>query len=249
MSETTTTCVIVGCGPAGMVAGLLLARGAVQVMVLEKHKDFLRDFRGDTLHPSTIQLLDELGLYEEFTALPQLTRSEKFGFDLADGHHVTPVDFTRLPVKHRYLALAPQWDMLGMLADAAKKEPTFTLRMSHEVTGLLREATGRITGVRYTSPDGGGEIRADLTLVCDGCGSLCRREARPDHPGVPRQLRHLVVPAARRRRHRRQPAARLSARHLDGGHPPAGTTCRPSGPSARATTPGSGDVASVGRAS
>lgn len=177
MSETSTTCVIVGGGPAGMVAGLLLARGGVQVVVLEKHEDFLRDFRGDTVHPSTIQLLDELGLYDEFTALPQLTRFDKFGFDLADGHHVTPVDFTRLPLKHRYLALAPQWDLLDMLADAANKEPTFTLRMSHEVTGLLRDATGRIAGVRYTSPDGDGEVRADLTLVCDGRWSLCRREA------------------------------------------------------------------------
>lgn len=177
MNSSDTGCVIVGGGPAGMVAGLLLARGGVRVTVLEKHADFLRDFRGDTVHPSTIQLLDELGLYERFTALPQLTRFEKVGFDLADGRRVTPVDFTRLPLKHRYLALAPQWDLLDMLADAARQEPTFTLRMSHEVTGLLHGADGQVAGVGYTSPDGDGELRADLTLVCDGRWSLCRREA------------------------------------------------------------------------
>jgi 2-polyprenyl-6-methoxyphenol hydroxylase-like FAD-dependent oxidoreductase len=177
MSEQQTTCAIVGGGPAGMVAALILARAGVQVTVLEKHADFLRDFRGDTVHPSTLQLLDELGLYDEFTALPQVTKFEKISFDLPDGRKLTVADFTRLPLRHRYLALVPQWDLLNMLAEAAGNEPTFTLRMRHEVTGLLRDTAGRITGVRYNSPDGPGEIHAHLTLVCDGRWSVCRQEA------------------------------------------------------------------------
>jgi 2-polyprenyl-6-methoxyphenol hydroxylase-like FAD-dependent oxidoreductase len=170
-----TTCVIVGGGPAGMVAALLLARGGVEVTVLEKHADFLRDFRGDTVHPSTLRLLDELGLYEQFDALPH-TRLEGWGLDLPDGRSAKVIDFTRLPLPHRYIAMVPQWDLLDLLAEAGRQEPTFTLRMRHDVTGLLYES-GRIVGVRYDGPDGPGELRADLTIACDGRWSLCRREA------------------------------------------------------------------------
>ena len=174
MSEKTT-CLIVGGGPAGMVAGLLLARGVVEVTVLEKHADFLRDFRGDTVHPSTLRLLDELGLYEQFNALPH-TRLEGWGLDLPDGRKAPIIDFRRLRMPHPYIAMVPQWDLLDLLAEAGRKEPTFTLRMSHDVTGLLYEAD-RVVGVRYESPDGPGELRADLTIACDGRWSLCRRES------------------------------------------------------------------------
>ena len=174
MSEKTT-CIVVGGGPAGMVGGLLLARGGVEVTVLEKHADFLRDFRGDTVHPSTLRLLDELGLYEQFTAL-QHTRLEGFSLDVPGGRSASVVDFTRLRMPHRYIAMVPQWDLLELLAEAGRAEPTFTLRMSHDVTGLLYES-GRVVGVRYDSPDGPGELRADLTIACDGRWSLCRREA------------------------------------------------------------------------
>jgi 2-polyprenyl-6-methoxyphenol hydroxylase-like FAD-dependent oxidoreductase len=126
------------------------------------------------VHPSTLQLLDELGLYDQFNALPH-TRLEGWGIDLSDGRKAPVIDFTRLRLPHRYIAMVPQWDLLDLLAEAAQKEPTFTLRMSHDVTGLLYES-GRVVGVRYDSPDGPGELRADLTIACDGRWSLCRRE-------------------------------------------------------------------------
>lgn len=170
----STTCAIVGGGPAGMVLGLLLARAGIDVTVLEKHADFLRDFRGDTVHPSTLRLLDELGLWDRFNALPQ-SKVEAATMTV-DGKTLTMVDFRRLHQPHRYVALVPQWDLLNLLAEAAEAEPTFTLRLQHEVTGLVRTG-GRTTGVRYTSPDGDGELRADLTVACDGRGSVLRQAA------------------------------------------------------------------------
>ena len=170
----STTCAIVGGGPAGMVLGLLLARAGVEVTVLEKHADFLRDFRGDTVHPSTLRLLDDLGLWQKFTALPQ-SKVEQAALDL-DGTSLTMVDFRRLRQPHPYIAMVPQWDLLDLLADAAQAEPTFSLRLEHEVTGLLTEG-GRTVGVRYRTPAGEGELRADLTVACDGRTSVVRQAA------------------------------------------------------------------------
>ncbi len=170
----STTCAIVGGGPAGMVLGLLLARAGIEVTVLEKHADFLRDFRGDTVHPSTMRLLDELGLFEQFDKLPQ-SKVEQATLAI-DGESVTMVDFRRLRQPHPYVAMVPQWDLLNLLAEAGEAEPTFTLRTRHEVTGLLRDGS-RTTGVRYSSPVGDGELLADLTVACDGRTSLVRQEA------------------------------------------------------------------------
>ena len=170
----STTCAIVGGGPAGMVLGLLLARGGVEVTVFEKHADFFRDFRGDTVHPVTLRMLDELGLFSRFDALPQ-THFEKAEFDL-EGRRITVVDFRRLHQPHPYVALVPQWDLLDLLADAGRAEPTFTLRMQTEVTGLVKDGD-TVTGVRFEGPDGPGELRADLTVGCDGRTSVIRQAA------------------------------------------------------------------------
>ena len=170
-----TTCAIVGGGPAGLFLGLLLARAGVDVTVLEKHADFLRDFRGDTVHPVTMRLLDQLGLFEQFDRLPHSV-VQRGQFDV-DGKLYTLVDFGRLRSQpHPYVAMVPQWDLLDLIADAAQAEPTFTLLLQHDVTGLLRDGD-RVTGVRYTSPDGAGELRADLVVGCDGRTSVVRRDA------------------------------------------------------------------------
>lgn len=175
MSERTT-CVVIGGGPAGMVLGLLLARAGVTVTVLEKHADFLRDFRGDTVHPTTQDLLDELGLGDRFAALPQ-SRVEEVAFPVGEEQLLVVGDFRRLRVPHPYIAMVPQWDLLSLLADAGRAEPTFTLRMKTEATELIRES-GRVVGVRYRTADGEtGELRADLTVACDGRTSMAREQA------------------------------------------------------------------------
>ncbi|MFF9179976.1 FAD-dependent oxidoreductase [Streptomyces misionensis] len=173
-----TTCCVVGGGPAGMVLALLLARSGVEVTVLEKHADFLRDFRGDTVHPSTLALLDELGLAERFARLPQ-RRVRTVRLPVDPGRpEVKVADLSVLRGPYDYVAMVPQWDLLDLLADEARREPAFELRMNTEATGFLTEG-GRVTGVRYRTADGRtGELRALLTVACDGRGSLAR--SRPE---------------------------------------------------------------------
>jgi 2-polyprenyl-6-methoxyphenol hydroxylase-like FAD-dependent oxidoreductase len=189
-----TTCCVVGGGPAGMVLGLLLARAGVRVTVLEKHADFLRDFRGDTVHASTLTLLDELGLGDDFAKVPHRLM-ERMQVQLDQG--VAPVaDLRRLPGPHKHIALVPQWDFLDLLADAGTSEPTFTLRMSTEVTGLARRA-GTVTGVRYRTSDGQtGELAADLVVAADGRSSVVRAAAglHTREFGVPMDVWWFRVP-------------------------------------------------------
>jgi 2-polyprenyl-6-methoxyphenol hydroxylase-like FAD-dependent oxidoreductase len=168
-------CCVAGGGPAGMMLGLLLARQGVEVVVLEKHGDFLRDFRGDTVHPSTLRLLDELGLADEFLELPH-QKVTQVGVTTDDGTYVL-ADFGRLRGKFPFLAFVPQWDFLDFLADRARRYPNFQLQMNAEAIGLLRE-DGQVTGVRYRTPgDGEHEVRAQLTVAADGRNSGLRAEA------------------------------------------------------------------------
>ena len=146
MAEQRTTCAIVGGGPAGIVLGLVLARAGVEVTVLEKHGDFLRDFRGDTVHVSTMTLIDELGLWDRFAELPWKPIEQ--ARVVLDAGPATVADLSRLPVRHPFIAMVPQWHLLDMLAAAAEEEPTFTLLRHAEVTDLRRRG-GRVTGVRW----------------------------------------------------------------------------------------------------
>lgn len=171
-----TGCAVVGGGPAGMMLGLLLARAGVKVTVLEKHADFLRDFRGDTVHPSTVRLIDELGLGAEFRQLPQ-SRLRSVVLPVPGGPPVTLGDFEALRPPYNYIAMMPQWDFLNFLAAAASEEPGFTLLMSHTATGLVRDG-GRVRGVRFRSPDGtSDELLADLVVATDGRHSALRAAA------------------------------------------------------------------------
>ncbi|MEC3918157.1 FAD-dependent oxidoreductase [Nocardia sp. CDC160] len=170
-----TTCLIVGGGPAGMFLGVMLARAGVEVTVLEKHGDFLRDFRGDTVHPTTLELLDALGLREDFAKLPQ-RRLNTVQIPIG-GRMETLATFAHIPGRHKYVAMVPQWDLLDLLARAGDMEPTFRLRMNTEAVDLVH-AGGKVAGVRYRTKDGAtGEIRADLTVACDGRASVLRSAA------------------------------------------------------------------------
>ena len=171
----TTSAVIVGGGPAGMMLGLLLARQGVDVVVLEKHGDFFRDFRGDTVHPSTLRLLDELGLAGKFLELPH-QEVERLGVTTDDGAFVL-ADFSRLPGAFPFLTFVPQWDFLSFLATEAAGYPNFRLLMGAEARELLRR-DGTVVGVRYATSDGrSGEIYAALTVAADGRHSRVRAEA------------------------------------------------------------------------
>jgi 2-polyprenyl-6-methoxyphenol hydroxylase-like FAD-dependent oxidoreductase len=186
-SPLTTQCCIAGGGPAGMMLGYLLARAGVDVIVLEKHADFLRDFRGDTIHPSTLELMHELGLLGEFLRLPHFN-VERLGADIGDTR-VYVADFTRLPSTCKYLMFMPQWDFLDFLADHAKRYPRFHLMMKAEATGLI-ERGGAVTGVRAKTEAGPVDITAPLVIGCDGRHSTIRAAAglRVEDLGAPMDI-------------------------------------------------------------
>src|SRR4051794_35945587 len=171
MKELRTQCAVAGGGPAGMMLGYLLARAGVDVIVCEKHADFLRDFRGDTVHPSTLEIMHELGLADRLLALPHQKIERLSG---AVGDQTFPfADFTHLPVHYPFIALMPQWDFLNFLATEAKAFPNFTLLMRTEVTGAIEE-NGKAVGVRADSPEGNVQIKADLVIAADGRRSTVR---------------------------------------------------------------------------
>jgi len=165
---------VIGGGPAGMMLGYLLARAGIQVTVLEKHNDFLRDFRGDTVHPSTLQLMHELGILETFLKIPhqQLTSVSGVFGDFA----FTAADYRYVPTHCKFVALMPQWDFLEFLSKQAKRFPSFDLRMQHEAIDLL-QSNGRVTGVKVRTPEEILEIRSDLVIACDGRHSTTRKAA------------------------------------------------------------------------
>lgn len=187
------TCVIAGGGPAGAVLALLLARAGVRVTLLEKHGDFLRDFRGDTVHPSTLQVLDELGLAEELDRLPH---RKAYSMTLQTDDATVPIaDLSRLPGRYNYIAFVPQWDFLNLVTAAAKRYPTFRLVMNAEVYDVIREGNA-VRGVRYRDAGGEHELRAALTVAADGRHSDVRRAAGlvPVEHGVPMDVLWFRLP-------------------------------------------------------
>jgi 2-polyprenyl-6-methoxyphenol hydroxylase-like FAD-dependent oxidoreductase len=183
-SSIATKCCIAGGGPAGMMLGFLLARAGVDVVVLEKHADFFRDFRGDTIHPSTLELMHELGLLGEFLKVPH-QKVEKLSGRIGNDR-VVMADFSHLPTHCKFIALMPQWDFLNFLAAHGKRYKTFDLRMQAEATGLIEEG-GRVVGLRANAADGTLTIRADLVVGCDGRHSTVREQAgfKSDDYGAP----------------------------------------------------------------
>jgi 2-polyprenyl-6-methoxyphenol hydroxylase-like FAD-dependent oxidoreductase len=191
LESLSTTCVIAGAGPAGMMCGYLLARAGVDVTVLEKHADFLRDFRGDTVHPSTLQIMHELGLLEDFLKLPH-TRITTGNLEIGDERFVIG-DFARLPTLCKFIALMPQWDFLDFLARQARKLPNFHLLMQTEAIDLIVQ-DDRISGVLAAGVRGNVQIKACLTIAANGRHSTLRGGLKVMDKGAPFDVLWLRLP-------------------------------------------------------
>lgn len=199
-------CCIAGGGPAGMMLGFLLARAGVEVIVLEKHADFLRDFRGDTIHPSTLEVMHELGLLEDFLKLPHEEATQITG--IVGHEEVIVADLSHLPTHCRFIAFMPQWDFLNFLMERGQRYPTFHVHLRTEVTSLL-ERNGRVIGVQAKTPDGPVEIEADLVVGADGRHSTVRARSglEVEEFGAPMDV--LWLRLSRRPTDRRNPLGRF----------------------------------------
>lgn len=191
--DQSVTCCVTGGGPAGMMLGVLLARAGVKVCVLEKHADFFRDFRGDTIHPSTLRMMEELGWLDEFLKLPH-QEVQRLYMQFGDTR-VEMADFSHLPITTKFIALMPQWDFLNFLAEKGRAYPGFDLKMNTEATELVQEG-GRVVGVKANSPDGPITIRADLVVAADGRSSTLRAAAGflPENFGAPMDVMWFRLP-------------------------------------------------------
>lgn len=188
-----TTCCIAGGGPAGMMLGFLLARQGIDVTVLEKWPDFFRDFRGDTIHPSTMEFLHDIGLLEKFLSLPHQKSRQLSGF--FNEEEITIADFSTLNVRAPYVAFMPQWDFLNFIAEEARAYPAFHLMMETEATGILTEEK-RVIGIQAKTPKGPLEIRAPLVIAADGRSSTVRKKSglKKVSTGVPIDVLWFPIP-------------------------------------------------------
>src|SRR5579864_373991 len=193
MQNISVRCCIAGGGPAGIMVGLLLARAGVDVVVLEKHADFFRDFRGDTIHPSTLELMHELGCLDELLKIPH-QKARQVGFQFGNTSGIA-ADFSGIKLHAPYIAIMPQWDFLDFLARRSARYPTFSIKMRTEVTGIIEE-NARVIGVAATTPRGPLEVRADLIIAADGRHSLVREKAglAVDDLGAPMDVLWLSIP-------------------------------------------------------
>jgi 2-polyprenyl-6-methoxyphenol hydroxylase-like FAD-dependent oxidoreductase len=203
-----TQCCIAGGGPAGMMLGFLLARAGVQTIVLEKHTDFFRDFRGDTVHPSTLDLMYELGLLDDFLKLPH-SEVRQFGAQV-NGKAFQVIDLTHVPTHCKFLVFVPQWDLLDFLADRAKRYATFTLLMNAEAVDVLKSGE-RVRGVKVRAPEGPIEIEADLVVAADGRHSTLRERAQLVAQDIGAPMDVLWMRVSRKPSDGDQPFASVSA--------------------------------------
>jgi 2-polyprenyl-6-methoxyphenol hydroxylase-like FAD-dependent oxidoreductase len=210
-SNGHTRCCIAGGGPAGMMLGFLLARAGIEVVVFEKHADFLRDFRGDTIHPSTLEVMHELGLLDAFLKRPHSEVRQANG--QIGTHAVHIADFSHLPTRCKFIAFMPQWDFLDFLAEHGKRFPSFRLEMESEVVDLLYEGE-RIAGVKVRTTSGERALRSDLVVAADGRHSIVRERAKLERLDLGAPIDVLWLRLSKRQDDKAQVFGRIDSGHI-----------------------------------